>query len=598
MKRGMWVAAATAVVLCAACGGGNSKADSEQVAGAIIGPNGGELRLGKLVLEVPAGALAEETQLAVRVIEPSFEGYEVVGPAHEFWPPGLTFASPARLRFELAKEVEGAALYRGETLDDPIERVEATIEGRQVEAQLHGFSFYVVLKASGGGGGNGEFVLDGARYSSLPVSSGEIDGFSHSSAAALAIHDGDPEGGNGHVWYASNHCVTFRPDGTGLFDPKGGTSANPRLMLPWSKVDPMPGASGWVPPIPHADPAGTDLLDPSYDRRSELRKFRWGVRLDDDGTIYEDTRGNYIYGFVFEDDGLPPLSTLSWHKEDGPGGVGLGVLSTQPPEKAHHCYFYEHVSPTNPFVPERCVESEITYLGTPAFVRACYSAGLISGDYRLFLRGESAGDETDLIVGQFEKGRPTGNWTFRGPGGEWVASGSYGELGLAQGRWELYLEGRLDEVVTFSPELKDSPVGHFRVRDGAYEDWNFDWSASEVFLAEDGRLREDKRDGVWRRYETDGCVKEEMKYDFEQQKVTAEVCWSVEGERVCVDQTESVLVEQRRFLWDYCPGTHLLEVLHRDRDGKVTMTECFELSGTCREPEVGGKRECPTATCQ
>src|SRR5262245_44254750 len=72
--------------------------DSESVAEAEIGPQGGTLRLGELVLTVPPGALAQLTRLRIlRTNEAPPLGQPLLSPIYRFEPEGLAFALPAHV---------------------------------------------------------------------------------------------------------------------------------------------------------------------------------------------------------------------------------------------------------------------------------------------------------------------------------------------------------------------------------------------------------------------------------------------------------------------------------------------------------------------
>src|SRR5690606_31899743 len=142
------------------------------------------------------------------------------------------------------------------------------------------------------------FVLNGVTYSSSPVADETITGFAYP-LTGMGISDGEVAGAR--VWYGANSCISFRTAGTGVQDMKGGTSTTID-SFPWKKLEFVPGTKnvgtakmrGFNYPIQY-------VMDPDYDRRSELRQFQWGVRLNDDGSVYVTSDGYYDFALKFAD---------------------------------------------------------------------------------------------------------------------------------------------------------------------------------------------------------------------------------------------------------------------------------------------------------
>jgi hypothetical protein len=89
-------------------------------ASAAIGPAGGTLSLVTgtegvtLELDVPAGALAETTQLSVTELKgPTPTGYTDYSPVYKLAPTGVTFAVPARLRLPWSLALQQGAVFYG-----------------------------------------------------------------------------------------------------------------------------------------------------------------------------------------------------------------------------------------------------------------------------------------------------------------------------------------------------------------------------------------------------------------------------------------------------------------------------------------------------
>ena len=119
----------------------------------IVGPDGGTLAsaTGAIVIEVPAGALDEDTPIAVTPIDEAVHPWAVPGTVYRFEPAGLAFNQPVTLTmrydpaYVTASEPEaGIRLHRidGEEwieLDSVVDPHQGT-----VSAQVNGFSRYGV----------------------------------------------------------------------------------------------------------------------------------------------------------------------------------------------------------------------------------------------------------------------------------------------------------------------------------------------------------------------------------------------------------------------------------------------------------------------
>ncbi len=99
------------LALIAACSGGSGTTHTSTGGTTGIGPAGGTVRSsdGVVAIEIPAGALASDTNIEVEPITNTAPGG--LGSAYRLLPAGTTFAVPARLTFALtAADLEGTTL--------------------------------------------------------------------------------------------------------------------------------------------------------------------------------------------------------------------------------------------------------------------------------------------------------------------------------------------------------------------------------------------------------------------------------------------------------------------------------------------------------
>lgn len=597
-----WIAF-TALALAGGCSGGSGAGDGggpgivEGSASMVIGPEGGMLELQELTLRIPPGALANDTVISVEARELDLADFEAVSAAYVFSPSGLVFDAPAQLEIDLSVAAAGARLYHGQDLSSvPSEVTGASIEGDSVSASIEGFSYYVVGRR---GMGNPiidvveGFVFEGAMYTAGPVAQGFIQGFSYTFAAAAGISDGEA---NGHVWYGDGNCMTFRPDGTGVLDRAGGKRR--RLSdFPWKVVEPAPGSQiSDAPGSTGLGPVGHKILDPEYDRTSELVAFRWGVRLADDGTIYKNFFGNYETRVEFADGS--EASTLAWDPSEGApaSSGGRPTFTPELPEDSHFCFFRETMSTSLADQHRRCVESIEAYSGGLTFTKiTCYARGMMTGPYTM--RDDANGVEIES--GTFEGGKPVGGWSFRTLEGMPRANGSFNEHGLHQGKWSLYdYEGNLDTVAHFKGSLSPTDRGTYEhVLDGPFEDHTS--YLGTAHLAESGSLVDGKRSGRWQLFNENGFLAGEDVYDLATQLPAGEHCFTLaEGGFRCVPVTSSWRSSSIRFLWPDCAGNNTWILRTYNMNNSVVSSQCHELLGTRQEPMRGPMKECGSVCAQ
>lgn len=103
----------TALALgCSGGGKGGAAATTDGGVSAIIGPSGGEVVLGSMVLDVPAGALGAVVTITASV-DPSGPppGFVASSPVYRFLPEGLNFAVPATVRMGTDGSLPMASVY-------------------------------------------------------------------------------------------------------------------------------------------------------------------------------------------------------------------------------------------------------------------------------------------------------------------------------------------------------------------------------------------------------------------------------------------------------------------------------------------------------
>lgn len=606
-ERSLRGVCALALISLSACsgGGGSGSGDSdgggptfEGSSSAVIGPEGGSVELGEMSLDVPPGALSEAIEISVEASAATVEGIDRLSAVYVFSPDGLVFAVPARISFDLDHGAPGAKLFHGDDLGAPPDEVAgAMIRDASVEAMISGFSYYAVGTRVGSHvipDVDESFEFQGARYSAGPVGQGLITGFSYDFAGAAAVHDGET---GGRVWYGSSYCVTFRPDGTGVLDWAGGTTQ--RLSeFPWIGVEAIPGeAESAAAASPQAmQPAGDMIMDPEYDRASELRPFRWGVRLNEDQTIYEDYDGFYETRLEFEDGS--PASTLAWDPATNSHGTllpGSGQLTTELPADNHFCRFREVASTSLADQHMRCVQTVEEYSGGLSFMKShCYARGMVQGPYSMTdING------VEIESGMFEDNHPVGDWTLRSLEGVLWASGSFNEHGLHQGKWQGYdYQGLLSTVATFKGNLNPTGRGtYYRALDGAFEAYVVSQTSGSAYLNRSGSLVDGKRSGPWRTYDEAGGLVSDENYDLATQIPNGETCYSLEeGGFECVPVSLSWRTNAFWYDWGGCvSGSNTLTFSTFNTDGSSISMECFELEGTPQEPTKGASKSCGSA---
>jgi hypothetical protein len=142
--------AVVVVAIVAGCGGGSTTGPGS----AIIGPNGGQLIAGGIIVIVPPGALPTEFTLVVaplsaaQVLAPP--GGLTVMSAAQFEPEGLAFALPVTITFPLSARLPGGQTLplwwiQGGAWSDSGFHAVVSADGRTAVADVTHFSIYAIF---------------------------------------------------------------------------------------------------------------------------------------------------------------------------------------------------------------------------------------------------------------------------------------------------------------------------------------------------------------------------------------------------------------------------------------------------------------------
>lgn len=137
-----------------------------------IGSSGATLTLGTFTLEVPPGAIPEETEVRVRVSDPTPPShFQAYSPVFHFEPEGLVFARPITVRMPFNGDSRTATVFWTTRINGAYAPVPTRIEGRYAIAESTHFSSAFVGTACSGddccGQANGDldvlFVVDNSN---------------------------------------------------------------------------------------------------------------------------------------------------------------------------------------------------------------------------------------------------------------------------------------------------------------------------------------------------------------------------------------------------------------------------------------------------
>jgi hypothetical protein len=555
-----------------------------------IGPEGGEATLGEVRLTVPPGALEAETEVTIETIVRDDVGQTFRSRVYAFEPNGLVFAVPATLTFSLAEGPEDGTkveILRGEGLDSPLTPISAAVVAdAEVSAQISGFSHYVVSQPSYLNFGP-QFEVDGKPYSAEPVFRGVVSGFGYSFTAGAGVSDGD--GQAGHVWQDDDACYSFRPNGTGVVDLMGGRAADHR-EFPRISLQAYPGTPEVGLATSRFDVViGRDVIDPTYTRHSSLVGFRWGVRLNDDGTVHQDPGSGMLEVRIRGDEGYFGVRTIEWDPTtNAPKSSNLDPLTTELSTKHGFCRFFEKRTQDASLDDTRCFTTEESDgQGTMFEKSACYLAGELNGPYEVTRKSD------DVVVegGGFERNRPVGGWTLNNTRPDLQQLGEFNADGLANGLWRMQ-GGELE--VSFAGTLKIALGLPSYVVSGPSVEYDRD-QAGALIKRRKGDYKDGKLSGDWLAFADDGCVATLEGYDFDTQIPDGRVCLQA-GE--CMEVTRSWMRRRVFFNFGRCiRNSTFAEQLVYGQNGETRSSTCFEIEGQCTEPQLGAERDCPGA-CQ
>ncbi len=116
-------------------------ADLGSSAEALVGPSGGAIELASARVEIPAGALSEDTMIRVtvtrRAVEAPFEGYS---PIYRFEPAGTRFARPVTVSIPFAGDAEAATVFWTVGDSESFAALDTRVEGGLAIAEATHFS--------------------------------------------------------------------------------------------------------------------------------------------------------------------------------------------------------------------------------------------------------------------------------------------------------------------------------------------------------------------------------------------------------------------------------------------------------------------------
>ncbi|MCC5859809.1 MAG: carboxypeptidase regulatory-like domain-containing protein [Ectothiorhodospiraceae bacterium] len=433
-----------------------------------------------------------------------------------------------------------------------------------------------------------QFTVSSVDYSAGPVSSGEITGFGYSYVETAGLFNAP-----GRMWYSDSGCFTLKLDGTGIADHAGRAGTHPlRFGDGQQALSDWPGRENLAPRPPGV--YGHVFLD-SFDRTDTLYEFQWGARLDWDGFAQMNWSGHYTHYFLFGEDTPFSSGSHGWDPEEdapddsfsSPLGRSLTALAGDNP----YCMWREEAAAVTGDPGGHCVE-ETGYVGTwgtTVTTSSCYGDGMLSGSHRV---EDQAGGL--LLAGKYREGHPTGEWSiYRSAGVPWM-DGRFDDGGNPVGEWRFYdVNGELEREITLSG-YRETEFGVHLVMDGFYRQYSDAFGSSGRVLRIDGVYRENRKNGVWKEYDTRGWRTWDREYDVTTLLENGEVCTG-DGS-YCETVFKPWLKRTRYYGWDCGADFHYIRDTSLNIHGDTTETVCYELGGSDRsDPEKGAEISCPAA---
>lgn len=107
---------------------------------AVIGPEGGTLETEGFRLEVPEGALDEDTTLSVRKLPKAPAGFEARSEVFETGPDGLQFKREISVRLDFTGDAGGLVVFHSKLGGGGYDELEGTVEGKRITVGIDHFS--------------------------------------------------------------------------------------------------------------------------------------------------------------------------------------------------------------------------------------------------------------------------------------------------------------------------------------------------------------------------------------------------------------------------------------------------------------------------
>ncbi len=164
-----------------ACSDDESSISVSGTVGVDGGTISGTVESGQVGVDIPAGALVEDTELSIQTVSvdaPTPAGKELASATYAFLPHGTEFASTATLIIPHDGSASGAVRLDDENDTTWSELSDISIKASTIEVKVDGFSIYAAVAnttSSGCAGGvevTGQVVIDASR----PPASSTLDG--------------------------------------------------------------------------------------------------------------------------------------------------------------------------------------------------------------------------------------------------------------------------------------------------------------------------------------------------------------------------------------------------------------------------------------
>jgi hypothetical protein len=128
----------------------SSQTTEESVTVSITAADGGEVKLGKATLSIPAGALAEDLDVTLETKKPASslpDQDTLKGMTYDFGPDGTTFEKPVELTLPLSAtpgDGEKAVISWYDEASKSWKDLTATVDGSSISAEVEHFTLFIV----------------------------------------------------------------------------------------------------------------------------------------------------------------------------------------------------------------------------------------------------------------------------------------------------------------------------------------------------------------------------------------------------------------------------------------------------------------------